>query len=185
MGWLEGWFRMYPDWFCVVPWNKLIRKAFLLENDIHFKEGVICEDEYWSYYLYKKLTKIAILDTNTYYHYVCPSSVMSTSNNEKRANALFVIINELKKDFDSPMRELQVHKYLEYYRNHVHSFIPERTDRRLYFWFCHELLKLKEWKIAFLWMINWFYKFKRYKLYNVLLVNAYRRETQKSMASFI
>ena len=187
-GFIEGneWVRFHAfkdhNSFYVVPWNKLIKKTFLLDNGLFFKEGVIHEDDHWSFFLYKALTKVSILNDITYRHIYASTSVMSTRTSQKSVESLYLILKDIVKEFDSPLRSLQVYKYLEYFRNHVYLGLPKKRTISLYFVFFKELLWMKQFKIAALWLINWFRGFKHSQLYYQLIPMAYRNEVFKCLS---
>ena len=174
-------FNAFKDDNCfnIVPWNRLIKRSFLEGNNIHFKEGVICEDEYWSFYLYINLNKMSIIDDITYYHHICQTSVMSTSDERMRANAMFLILSDLFKNVSSPMYSLQVFKSLEIFRVSVIPYLNKHKIRRMYFRFFCELLFIKQLKIALYWLVNWFYNVKHIQLYYNMIPRAYHKETEK------
>lgn len=165
--------------FYVVPWNKLIRKDFLVGNMLFFKEGIIHEDDHWSYYLYKKLQSISIMNEVTYLHYVTPDSVMTSNTVQKKAETIRVILSDVMRDFDEPCYAMQVYKYLEHYRNFVHPYISRVQSRPLYFGFFKQLIKIKQYKIAFYWIINWIHDYKHHQLYYEMIPRAYREEVEK------
>lgn len=82
----------------VYAWERLYKRSFLEENNINFKEGVICEDVLftWKCELYaKKLVK----DPNAYYFYRAnrKGSIMDSDfkNLERRLESFFTMVNEL------------------------------------------------------------------------------------------
>lgn len=174
-------YRFFKDFDCLpeVPWNKLIRKDFIIANNLMFIEGVFHEDEHWSFYLYKRLSTLSIIEDITYHYYITPSSVMRNTNDEKSAKCLFVILGEIIKDFDFPLRSLQVFKYLEFFRNLVHPFLPKSQTRRMYFGFFYELLRIRQFRIAWLWFVNWFHYIKHSQLYYQIIPEAYHKEVLK------
>lgn len=107
--------REYFKTDCSLPvdvWNKLIRKNFLEKNLITFKEGIIHEDQLWSFYVAKNLNKIYFVDYTTYIHYTVPNSIM-TSLSEKRSNDSWKIILEtIIPQISDPCADLQIRKYL-------------------------------------------------------------------------
>lgn len=167
--------------FYVVPWNKLIKKEILLNNHVFFKEGVIHEDDYWSFYLHKVLNTVSVLHDITYKHYCVPTSVMSTRSNQKSVESIYLILKDIIRDFDSPMRSLQVYKFLEYFRNLVLPYKPKKQSFLLYFSFWWELIRMKQFRLASLWFINWFHNYKHSRLYYQLIPVAYHEEVSKSL----
>lgn len=61
-----------------IPWNKLIEKNFLLENNLFFDVGILFEDDIWSYKVYCCQPKIAVSSVPTYVYRVRPGSTMTT-----------------------------------------------------------------------------------------------------------
>ena len=51
----------------MTAWNKLIKKEIIIQNNISFVDGLIHEDEVWNFDLAKVITKIAFVNTNTYF----------------------------------------------------------------------------------------------------------------------
>ena len=60
----------------VFAWNKLIRKDFLNQHDLAFKEGIIWEDSLWSFYVMKHLSHLYMIKDITYTYYIRPMSIM-------------------------------------------------------------------------------------------------------------
>ena len=178
-GWVRFEYFKDESTFYVVPWNKLIVKSFLIENSLFFKEGIIHEDEYWSYYLYKKLRNISIVEQVTYLHFVTPNSVMSTNTVQKRAETLSLILHDMMRDFDKPCYALQVFRCLELFRNYVHPYVSEDQSRPLYFGLFKELLKIGQYRIALYWFVNWFHDYRHYHLYYKMIPKAYQCEMKR------
>ena len=63
----------------VSVWNKLLKKAFVINNNILCQEGIIWEDQLWFFNLMKFLKKAAFVFEVTYHYKVRPQSItMST-----------------------------------------------------------------------------------------------------------
>ena len=60
----------------VTAWNKLIRKDFILKNRLFFKEGLLFEDQNWSYRLFRILPSYAFVPEVTYSYEDNPQSIM-------------------------------------------------------------------------------------------------------------
>lgn len=177
--WVRFQFFKDESVFYVVPWNKLLRKDFLIDNELFFREGIIHEDEHWSYYLYKRLSNISILNEVTYFHYVTPNSVMSTNTVQKKAETLSLILHDMVRDFDKPCYALQVYRCLELFRNYVHPYVSKEQSRPLYFGLLKELLKIRQYRIALYWFANWFHDYRHYHLYYKMIPEAYQCEMKR------
>ena len=62
-------------------WNKLIKRSFIEDNKLYFKEGIVYEDIIWMFWSVKYLTTVAILNDVTYHYYIRPGSI-TTSHDE-------------------------------------------------------------------------------------------------------
>ena len=66
---------VHDKWY-VMAWNKLIERSFLLKNNLFFQEGIVHEDDLWSFKLACLATKMSVVDKITYYYYMQPDSIM-------------------------------------------------------------------------------------------------------------
>lgn len=163
----------------VTAWNRLTLLSFIKGNQLRFKEGVIHEDEHWSFYVYQHLNRLSVIEDVTYLHFVTENSIMTTSTARKRAEAMFPIVSDWVNDFSEPCLALQVFKSLEHFRFHVLPHLPKKQMRPLYFKFLKWLVRIRQYKIAFLWMVNWFRDYKHSQLYYKMIPEAYKDETAK------
>lgn len=69
-------------WY-VMAWNKLCRKGFLLDNELLFEEGLIHEDQIWSFKAALKADSMQIVNAVTYRYRVRQSSIMTSMNVSK------------------------------------------------------------------------------------------------------
>lgn len=67
----------------VTAWNRLVNRGFLLRNRLFFQEGIIHEDELWTYQLSKTLSTLAILKKNVYHYGLHESGIMSLGGSMK------------------------------------------------------------------------------------------------------
>ena len=166
-----------------VAWNKLVRLDFLNSNSLRFKEGVVHEDEHWSFYVYQHLRRLSVIEDVTYLHFVTENSIMTTSTARKRADAMFPIVSDWVNDFSEPCLALQVFKSLEHFRFHVLPHFPKKQMRPLYFTFLKWLVRIGQYKIAFYWFVNWFYNLKHAQLYYHMIPYAYEVEDRRAEKS--
>jgi len=164
--WIRFHFFKKEDTLRVVAWNKLIKRSFVTDHALYFKEGLIHEDELWSFVCYRKLKSLSIIDDVTYLHFITPNSIITTSTNVKRAEAWRIILNEITKTIDAPFRELQVYKYFLLFLDYVCPFVPKQKLRFLFVRFIKRLLSIGDFQTSFLLFINSFYRFRYSKLYN-------------------
>lgn len=80
--------------------NRLIRREFILENNLFFKDGIIHEDNYWTFFLAKHVNHMAVNKNKTYFHIYNPDSIMNKINIEKESHAYRTIIKDFCSDID-------------------------------------------------------------------------------------
>ncbi len=167
----------------VQAWNKLLSLSFLRKNSLHFLEGVIHEDEHWSFFVYKELKNLSIIEQVTYLHYVTPFSIMTNITEKITAESMCIILNDLKGSYKHPLRSLQVFKYLLAFLKEVYPFVAKSKSRPLWFGFLKELLLICQFKIAFYLFVNWFRRFRFYRLYSVMIPEKYQECMQKVLVN--
>lgn len=60
-------------------WNKLVRRNFIIDNDLYFEKGLISEDLLWSYLIFHQAKRIIIIPKVTYiYRNDNPLSITNT-----------------------------------------------------------------------------------------------------------
>lgn len=67
-------------------WNKLIRRSLLIENQVFFIEGILYEDQSWSYSLAAHLSSILLLPKVTYVYEYNQSSIVNTAFSSGKAD---------------------------------------------------------------------------------------------------
>ena len=80
-------------WY-VMAWNKLCKLTFIRKEKIYFKEGVVDEDELWSFQLACTAQSMHIVKKDTYIYKIRESSITGQQDNECRAIAYSTITNE-------------------------------------------------------------------------------------------
>jgi glycosyltransferase involved in cell wall biosynthesis len=130
--------------------NKLIKKSFLTENNLYFKKGIIHEDELWSFYLAKKLSKTAFVHKQTYIRYINPNTITTSTNLSKKIEAWGIILKEIFSNLDEPAWTNQFFTYSKL----CMSFYSPKHNGELYddIWkkIIHEGLKHKIYAISLL-----------------------------------
>lgn len=67
-------------------WNKLIRKDVITTNGLRFVEGVIFEDQPWSFHLFDSLSSALLLPDVTYSYRNNSNSIIKTSHTQAKAD---------------------------------------------------------------------------------------------------
>ena len=94
----------------VAAWNKLVKRSFLVEHNIEFIEGVIYEDTPWVFMLLKYLSQCCFVPEITYYYKRRDNSIVTGSNNYKKAYNLRRIYHQILSDL-TPGNEAEEIKY--------------------------------------------------------------------------
>lgn len=75
-----------------MAWNKLISREFITAHNLYFEEGLIHEDNLWSFCCACHLTKIAAVSQTLYHYRVRQASIMSQSVGDVRVKAFNTIL---------------------------------------------------------------------------------------------
>lgn len=101
-------------------WNKLLKKDFIIKNNLYFREGIIHEDDMWMFYVLKYLKHIHFLYDKTYIHYVREGSIMTDKNRSKSYISWSKIIMEVFSNLTDSDKVTEIdyffNIYLGYYR---------------------------------------------------------------------
>ena len=85
----------------VMAQNRLVEKRLIVNNGIWFKEGIIHEDTYWTFFLAKHVKRMAFCLKETYFYRVTPCSITQHVNKEKETKAFFTLINDFTDNIDN------------------------------------------------------------------------------------
>lgn len=80
--------------------SRLVKTSFLRKNNLYFKNGIIHEDNYWTYFLAKCVNSMAYCNVCTYYHRYNPNSITGNVNIVKEAFSYGLIIKGMCKNID-------------------------------------------------------------------------------------
>lgn len=83
--------------YFVMVWNKLCKKEFLTNNQISFIEGLVHEDEPWTFEVACKAKKMAIVHDCTYVYRVREGSLQTGKDYTKHFKAYLTILNTIAK----------------------------------------------------------------------------------------
>ncbi len=93
------------------PWNKLIRRDFLINNDIFFKEDfAICEDMIFNAELLTNCERTAIIDKTLYYYHIGSVGTLVSTFREYHYKALQCYYNKMQgycSRFDNNQEQLK------------------------------------------------------------------------------
>lgn len=86
-------YRSKQIYVCV--WNKLLRRNFVVENEILCKEGLLYEDNLWEFYLLKHLNRAAFCSDVTYHQWKRPQSITTGTGERERMDSKAKIYREI------------------------------------------------------------------------------------------
>ena len=78
--------RMLRHQIYLYAWNKLIRRDLLIKYHIYFEEGILYEDQCWSYELFSHISSVLLLPKVTYVYENNPLSIVNTSFTPERSD---------------------------------------------------------------------------------------------------
>lgn len=81
--------------------NRLIRRELIIQNDLFFKEGIIHEDNYWTFFLAKHINRMAICKEKIYNYRLTLGSITNKINVEKETFAFHTMIEDFCSHIDS------------------------------------------------------------------------------------
>lgn len=81
--------------YYVMAWNKLCKKSFLIDNNINFIEGLVHEDEPWTFACALKAKTIALGQEETYVYRVRENSLQTGKNFAKHFKSYVEILKAI------------------------------------------------------------------------------------------
>lgn len=92
--------RFQAEQYLPMAQNRLIRRSFLIDNKLFFKEGIIHEDNLWTFLAGKYLKSIALCSKITYYYRENPHSITTDSAEEKGYRNICLVCDEILRKID-------------------------------------------------------------------------------------
>lgn len=77
----------------ITAWNKLLKKEWLLQNNLQFKEGIVTEDELFAYQSFFANPRIELSGTITYNYIIRNDSISASFNLTRIKDSLYVYEN--------------------------------------------------------------------------------------------
>ena len=76
-------------------WNKLLKRSFVIDNQLYNREGIINEDLLWTFHLIKYLSRAQLCNDVTYYYHIRPNSIVSSTSSEKRGKNYIYVYDDI------------------------------------------------------------------------------------------
>lgn len=83
-------------WY-MMAWNKLCNLNFIKQNKLYFKEGIIHEDDLWSFQLSCLAQTMYVVREETYIYKIRNDSITNSSLIDKRISSISLITEEAKR----------------------------------------------------------------------------------------
>lgn len=109
-------------------WNKLVKKVFIEQHNLYFKEGVLWEDTLWSFFVVKYLCQLRTVSDVTYHHYKRPHSITTGISKSEKARNMGLVYDEIGKNFTSGE---DAREAMFFYKNLCYYLI-QKPDYRFY-----------------------------------------------------
>lgn len=84
----------------VMAQNRLIRRQLIIDNSLWFKEGIIHEDNYWTFFLAKHVKRMAFCPDKLYFYRETPGSITKSKNIDKEALAFKTMVSDFSANID-------------------------------------------------------------------------------------
>lgn len=131
---VRNYFYNNEGWFPIQVWNKLVKRDFLVRNHIAFIEGILFEDNPWTYSVFKYLSHLYIVPEITYHYYKRADSIWISSTLEVKAKYFGMIFEGFASDFTPGEEAREASFYLrnfcQYYLNYPEMPPYKRTADR-------------------------------------------------------
>lgn len=131
--------------------NRMVRKTLITDNNIYFREGIIHEDNHWTFFLSKYVQSFAFYRKQCYVYTVNPESITKKVNLQKEIYSSRIIIEDFCANIDPFCRAAQK-KVIFYTLSNILSagYYKNETDKQSLFnlfysqctWFEKPILKL-------------------------------------------
>lgn len=80
--------------------NRLIRRQLIIDNALWFKEGIIHEDNYWTFFLAKHVKRMAFCPRKLYFYRETPGSITKSKNTENEVLAFKTMVRDFTVNID-------------------------------------------------------------------------------------
>lgn len=107
--------------------SRLIRKDFLHQHHLFFKEDIIHEDNYWTFFLAKHVGTMVFCPQRTYFHRHNPKSITKLTNIANETKAYKTIIEDCTANIDAFLPGLQKELILNTLITAINSHYYETT----------------------------------------------------------
>lgn len=98
------------------PWNKLIRREFIFNNNLFFQEGIRYEDMLWGYNISKRAHMVKLLSDITYKYIIHKGSFVTSKNTHQKVSDLIYVLQKIGNDDIENKYSVVRNKYLSFWK---------------------------------------------------------------------
>ena len=117
------------DWY-VMAWGKLINRNFFIRNNLWFKEGLLHEDELFSFQLALSASSMVAIEECVYKYVLRENSITTHKKEKNYRDFLWIILENIhltsKKVCDSLMRQKFVNYFLSILYGYTYNILGEK-----------------------------------------------------------
>lgn len=99
-------------------WNKLIRKDFLNDHQLRFREGQLWEDVLWSFFVLKHLNYLYSIPDVTYFYYQRDDSISGGTDKKERLKHYNMISSTISANFTAGEEGREANHFVRDFCNH-------------------------------------------------------------------
>lgn len=113
-----------------MAWNKLCNKEFIRKHNLFFKEGLLHEDELWSFQVACQAQLIRIVDSITYIYKIRTGSITMSGSLKLHRSALFTVIEDMlayTKPLDNQRKQLLYPYILLFLKRNLYAIYLKGT----------------------------------------------------------
>ncbi len=110
----------------MTAWNKLVRRSFIIDNRLYFKEGVIHEDDIWNFDMAKIVSKVAICKHDTYLYEVRETGIMGDKS--KTDYHRMVLLKYFANHITEPYSKREISFIFHFTHDHFPKGIPQELS---------------------------------------------------------
>ena len=103
----------HKHWIPTSAWNKLIKRTFIIDNGLFFKEGVIYEDLLWMFFVVKHLSCVCFCRDITYHYYMREGSIVNSTKCKVEGDSFLLIYNTILNNLTPSHKQIELNGYVE------------------------------------------------------------------------
>lgn len=106
--WIKNFYLGCLQGNIVMAQNRLVKRDFVIENHLYFYEGIIHEDNHWTFFLSKCLSSLAFCKRRVYFYRDTPGSITRSINVSREYKSFKTLVREFSNNIDPFLPGLQM-----------------------------------------------------------------------------